>query len=214
MNQSETNEQQTFRPTGWRWLKVFLRRSYDDLFKLGAANLFWFVLCIPVVTIPPATLALHQFAHDVLTYQDPSLKEYWAAVRRWFWRSYLLFGVLFLSGGVPLIAAIFYMGMSEQWGTLSLVLAAVSFWFWVFCMLCQTYFIPFVVHQDIPVGLAIKRSALLVLVRPGVTLLATVIILVLCVGAMMPPFLIFVLGSALAMVKNSALLVGLEDYEY
>ena len=199
----------------WKAIKVFFRETYDEMFTLIVANLVWFLLCLGVVTIPPATLALYEFVHELACRRDPEYAMLWRGIRKWFRRSYLAAVVVVLSVAVPLVGVLFYLQWSASIGVFGYLLAALCFWCLVFCLLCQLYFLPLLVHQEISVAGAMKRSALLVLLRPWPSLAALGVMVLLWIGLVVPPFLFLpaLYASCAAMLKTVALLVGLEEYE-
>lgn len=197
----------------WRILKTFIVEIYDEMFKLVVANLFWVLLCIPVITIPAASLAMYEFVHRILMRDDPEYGFIWKSFLKWFWRSFPIAAILILSIVIPLIGMYFYMGLSAQYGAVGYLLFALSFWLFVFILLCQIYFVPLLVHQNIPILKAIKRSALLVMLQPLASIVVLLILAILWAALIFPPYGLFLFASAVTMLKSSALLIGLGDYE-
>lgn len=198
----------------WSIIRVFFRETYDELFRLVVANLCWLGLSLPIVTLPAATLALYEFAHGVLCHQDPEYSVLWRGVRKWFWRSFVVLALLGLSLLLPAVGVVFYLRWAQSGALVAYALFALNFWVLVFVLLCQVYFIPLLVHQGISIGKALKRSALMVLYRPTASLVVFALSAFLWVlGFVAPPYLVFLFASTVAMLKTTALLVGLEEYE-
>ncbi len=198
----------------WSMIRVFFRETYDELFKLALANLCWLALSLPIITWPAATLALYEFAHEVLCHRDPEYSLLWRGVRKWFWRSFPVFALLGLSLLLPAVGVMFYLRWAQSGAIVAYLLFALNFWVLVFILLGQLYFIPLLVHQKLSIGQASKRAALMVLYRPGPSLGVLVLLAVLWgVGLVLPPYLLFLFAATVAMLKTTALLVGLEEYE-
>jgi uncharacterized membrane protein YesL len=197
----------------WRMLKVFARESYDEMFKLAGVNVLWVLCAAPVVTLPPATMALYAFVHEVVLRRDPDLMEFFQHFRKWFFRSYSVFFILISSVIFPGWAALFYLQWAKTAGWVGFFLATLNLWLMVFCLAAQVYFIPFLVHQEKPILVAVKRAGLLVLLRPGLTFSAVLVWAVLWAANIFPPFFFFMFAALVAMLKMMALLVGLEEYD-
>lgn len=82
---------------GLRRFNEILTTDCIYLFKVNLLTVLWM---LPVVTIPPALMAMHVSIYHCLT--DTAHPSYWAIFRQYFRRSYGVFGLAVL---LPVIAA-------------------------------------------------------------------------------------------------------------
>ncbi len=200
----------------WKIVKVFFRQVYDDLFSLMVANLIWLLLSLPLVTMPAASLSLFEYVYVLLRKEEePDYHILWSGVRKWFWRGLAVYGLILASVVLPLVGVFFYASLSAKIGMAGFLLSALCFWTLVFSLMAQIYFVPFLIHQKLSVGKALKRAVQLTLLRPGATLVALGVMVLLWIALAVPPFIfiLFLYASAAALLKMAALLIGLEQNE-
>jgi len=105
-------------------------------------NFAWFLLSLTIIFLPPATAALYDIAFQSYYNQVPSLRNYFAAMRKWFWISYLWAISIGVLVGLSVSSIIFYRSQDIFIGQmigyiLLMVLAPIQFYFWPY-MLAQS----------------------------------------------------------------------------
>ena len=83
--------------SGLRRLNEILTTDCIHLFQV---NLLTVLCMLPIITIPPALMAMHVSIRHCLT--NCTEQTYWGAFKQYFWRSY---GVFFVAVLIPVIAA-------------------------------------------------------------------------------------------------------------
>ncbi len=215
-SQSDQGNRVLIELRAWPAVKNTLVRYYDDLWRLIAANLLWFTISIPIVTLPAATIGLCRYCERLLVYDDPSLATILTSgFKRFLLRAYVFALVFLLTVVATGFSVFFYVKQAEQFGFIMLALGSLAICFTLFFLMCSIYVLPFMVHQDIGLGLAIKRSALLAGAKPLVTFLL-LLLDGLLVGIVVQfralPLILFV--PSLSLLKNTtALLLALGELE-
>jgi len=158
---------------------------YNWLVPLTAINILWFLMSMTVVLFPPATAGLFHVAYRVTRSEGPTIREYFAGIRQWFWISWI-WGLLvgaFL--GVAALALIFYSASATPIGTFLFAITAILV---AFFLLTQAFFFPYLMLQEKPViRVALRNALFTILADPfrmllhGIILLAVLIISVLLV---------------------------------
>lgn len=143
---------------GWKNLFTTLWR---EIFTLIRANLCFLLLCLPVVTIPPALCALHGVCVDAIRGKKCRvLRCFWDTLRRQFFQSWAL---ALAFGGVEFIAifgAWFYFTKAQgNWAVmlLGLLMSAAA----VIGCLMLPYAMTMLARVDLPLAKAVKNAFLL-----------------------------------------------------
>lgn len=110
--------QETERPekTG---LDRFWELVKGDLAALLIVNLLFLLTCIPIITIPPALLALHMVMRKIILGDAVScVQDYFAAFRTGWKRAYGAFFLTALPMGIAAYGAVFYLRGAAQYPVL------------------------------------------------------------------------------------------------
>jgi uncharacterized membrane protein YesL len=199
----------------WRVLKTSFVRFYDHLGKCVWMNLLWFVLSITVILFPPATAALFRSLNEAVRYEDPDIKSFFTAFRRFFLRSWLLFlAQALVIAGLVAAAFIYLEHLTNVIGTAAVVLFFICLWMLLYFTAILGYMWAFLVHQDTGVWTAAKRATLLFFMTPfttiGLFLIVSVLTLVGGYFMILLPFTFF-LTSFVAVLWNVTVLAALEE---
>jgi hypothetical protein len=130
---------------GWRFRAIGRAAAdiYSGLVALAAINTLWFAMSLTVVLLPPATAALYQIAAEVNRGRGPYVRDYLAAVRRLWLKSWLWGGLTLALGAVSAFAVLFYGAQQPPFnviflgisGTMIILMGAVQFYFWPYMVL-------------------------------------------------------------------------------
>lgn len=191
---------------------IALRLFYRRLGIFLAANVFWIVSSLPLVTLPAATGALFYLAHRVVLEErqrDPHYArpgDFWVGFRRYGWRSTGLMLLQFLMLLIILVAFRFYL-LSPldplRWlaGPVAVIFVA---WLGL-----QLYAFPLLIlFPDRGIVAALRRAFLYLLTYPMYSLLLVVWVLILTlVCILLAGPVLLVLFALLALVPTVALRV-------
>jgi uncharacterized membrane protein YesL len=169
--------------------------TYDNIGHLILLNLLWFVLfplptylvfrylplgiypriavtiILGLLTHSYATSGVFGFAARIVDYRKTTLRQFFPLARTHFPRMLLLsliFGAIFF---VLFQSTRFYLSLKFAGGILGFFLAGVQIWIAVFCLLMQVYLFPLLVTRGWDTRRILKWSAMLVVLRPGFTIL-------------------------------------------
>jgi uncharacterized membrane protein YesL len=183
-------------------LRDKLADAYVATIPLVTLNVVWFVLCIPLVTIIPATAALfyatNQFAHGKPADWHTLIEGF----KLYFWRSWL-WGLLNVAVLVILGSnLIFYSMNSASWSVAAQVMVGAVILIW---LSLQMHTFPLIIEQEKPKLLQALRNSFVILVkRPVHTMGTALIVAVLIVGstAFIQPAWIFITAALCTYLAN------------
>jgi uncharacterized membrane protein YesL len=169
--------------------------TYDNIGRLILLNLIWFLI-FPLPTVlafrylplsPYVRIAVtigiglltHSFATSgvfaltarLVDYREINLRTFLPSAGRYFWRMLalgLIFGAAFF---ILFQSTRFYLHLKVAGGILGFFLAGVQLWIAAFLLLMQVYLFPLLVARSWGVGRTLKWSAVLVVLKPGLTIL-------------------------------------------
>ncbi|MBN1954337.1 MAG: DUF624 domain-containing protein [Anaerolineae bacterium] len=195
-------------------LRVFaeaVRDTYDELPVLVTLNVLALLLVLPLVTAPPAVVALWAVGNRVARGEAVGAREYWAALRRHFGRAWL---VAALHAAVLLILVSnlgFYHPASNPLGLPDQLLPYIQGVFvglaFVWLLLSQ-YLGPLLLEQeDTRARVLLRNAAVLLIARPGfaATLLVLILLVALLSTLLTVPWLL-ITPAFLAVLTNNAVL--------
>jgi uncharacterized membrane protein YesL len=134
-----------------RTLQLVVIDLMDWLFPFAAVNLCWVVCSLTLIGLPPATAALFDLAHRAYQGDAPSVRRFFAALRRWAVVSWVWAGA---NLALILLALWLASRLRDASVLMALPLAAAAL-----ILLSQCYVLPFLNLQDQPrVGQAIRNS--------------------------------------------------------
>ncbi|MDQ0338660.1 putative membrane protein YesL [Caldalkalibacillus uzonensis] len=154
-------------------MQGFFESSFKD--KLDTVtdfwflNLLWLLLCLPIITLPPATFALFHVLYQWVTGRRIGVsRSFFQGVKQYWIQSYgyaLLLGILLVS--VYAYYSLLLMGLSEVMEilTLGLMLVVVSIG-----LVLHIYFIPLTVMLDVSFWKRILLSFVLAARQVALTL--------------------------------------------
>jgi len=197
--------------------KDFIRTIMDSVrynfSELMTINLFWALLSIPIVTIPPALAGLSYATYQIIANQKVTKQTFFIGFKKYFAVSYVWFFSYVLVAGLLLFNI--DLGIQQQnigWiGALSgvywVLLAA-----WIFF---QVYSLPFFVQQEKPkVIMAIRNSVILWLKNPIFSVILTLVLLVIIIiSTLLPPFWLLITTSLVTYIANLAVVFLLSREE-
>ncbi|MBN2566145.1 MAG: DUF624 domain-containing protein, partial [Candidatus Eisenbacteria bacterium] len=140
-----------------------LWNTYDHLGLLVLANLLWLVLCLPVVTAPPATAGLFHLARALSRGEPAGLRDLLHGFRKHLAPAIKL-GVLDLVAfGLLWFNIDFYSHLRGVAAIPGFVLAGALVWAGAFYVLMHAHILPLLVGGETSFGQLLRKSALLTL---------------------------------------------------
>ncbi|MGQ9632435.1 MAG: YesL family protein [bacterium] len=159
--------------------KFWFWDSYDNLGRLILYNVLWFVLSIPVVTLPAATSALYRITRIMVDEKEPTFRDFFVTFKGYFLRSLLLFLVVGAIVGV-IVTNILSLGRIEIVNRfISYIFLVVNLWLLIFVALMLVYIMPCFIFYNQRIKQTLKASALLVLSHPAQTFLVLIVTVIL-----------------------------------
>lgn len=173
-----------------------LRLIYQNIWALLWLSVFWLACSVPIVTLPPATAALYAAVHELAAGRDAKPRAFFADIRAYFWRAWVLFLVDGILLGGAAFATVFYFNQ-EGWLQFAAIL---PLYLLLFLVLLQMYLMPLLAGQTDKSIRVIFRNALVLLMRqPLFTLTLTAVMAIwalICVALNGPLLLIAVSAAA------------------
>jgi uncharacterized membrane protein YesL len=181
-----------------------------SLFQFG-----WFHLPLVVVggwLSLAAWLSLNCHLDQVLTFQYPTWRTFWAAYPRCLVRS--LWTALLLGGGFGVLAfdMVMFPRMLSGIPYAGLAAVSVALWLALFLGMVQVHLIPFLVHQDRPFLTALKRATLVAVWKPLRTLFILVIEMLFAYTCFRIPPLFLMLPGLYSILSLLSLLILLDEW--
>lgn len=159
----------SLKPAPWRDRFV---DAYLTLIPLISANVVWFLLSLPIVTLFPALAGLYHASQLIATDRDSGGRAVWDGFRAHFWLGWR-WGLLLLAGIVLLGANLLFYGRIEaQWSLLPRALFFILLLFW---LALNIYTFPLLLQQeDQRLRTALRNSLVLWIKRPLHSLLLVI----------------------------------------
>ena len=190
----------------WRIFRKTLSHLWDEMFLLAIANVLWVALCLLLVTAPPATAGLFVLTHRLASGKAASLGDFFAGLRRYFWRSWLWAivagaGFFILGGDVVLTGLLSdadYVVLIQGFFLMLLFL-------WAFLLL---YAFPLILEQEQPsLRLALRNALVMFATNPGfsITLFGLAMLVALLSSLLFAPWAVITVAF-LALLGNHAVL--------
>lgn len=151
-----------------------LTNAYDDGWKLVLVNLAWFVLSLPVITLPVTMAGLTYFTHEMVHGESVGWKDFFVGIRKYFWPSmrYLLLNLF-----IFFLLLFYFLNIGKILpGAASFILGLILVLFLIWLL-----FMPFVfalmVQQEKPSLRSGLRNGLVMWLKwPGVTIIAVMLV--------------------------------------
>ena len=159
-----------------------------------------------------AWLALSRHCEQVLTFQYPTWITFWVAYPRYLVQS--LWTTLLLGGGFGVLVfdILMFPRMLEGIPYAGLVAVSFSLWIGLFLGMVQVHLIPFLVHQDRPFLIALKRAAMVAVWKPLRTLFILSIEMLFAYTCLRIPPLILLLPGLYSILSILSLLILLDEW--
>lgn len=177
---------------------------HDELVYLAFYNLLWFICCLPLVTIPPATAALYVATREITHHHHIGWRDFLKTVQEYFMISWR-WGILnFLVGFIFWTNLWFYTVTSSS---ATILLAALWWGLLVLWLIIQMYTFPILLEQEEPqIRLALRNAVILCLQHPLFTLvLALVMVFVILLTFFLPVFVALFTASLTTFIYNKAI---------
>jgi hypothetical protein len=196
--------------------KIFsgLLTAWDGFWNLWLANIFWILLCVPVITLPLAFTGLYFSMHELANGESMEWNTFFTGIRRHFWNGMVWFGFTFAVSLFLLFFLNFFGSTSANFGgawtdiASGILLGLLTVWLFI-----NTFTFPLMLKQENPsYWTAIRNSAALYLKWPGFTLvfvLFNTLVIVLSVWLIVP---LLILGAGLpALMANVYVIDRIEE---
>jgi len=190
-----------------------IRDTYDEMFMLAGVNTLALLLCLPVVTLPPAIAGAAYVTRHAAQGRSFVPRDFWIGFRQYFWSAWKLAGVSAVGWFLLIINLQFYATQTAPVVRLALVPWVIAGVLWLFV---QFYLMPLLVSQEDKGVVAIFKAAFrLALSRPLFSLVLVLIValiaaLMLLSGVVAALLLI----SFLTLAGNAALIFLVEPEEW
>ena len=144
-----------------------------DCFTLVRIGLLTFLVMVPLITIPPAYMAMNALVRQVLQGKVVRCRDFWPAFKAGFLRSYGAFFVAVLLPVLALACAVFYAGRVEE-QPLLFALCVFSILIFALSVLAAPHLYP-LSTAGVPLAQAVRESDLLGCANPLRAFFATLI---------------------------------------
>ena len=194
-----------------------LRDTYNELPFLLLLNVATLLLLLPLVTAPPALLALWEAANGVARGEPVGWKDYFRSLRCHFGRGWAIAALHLLVWGGIAVNLWFYAPANNPFGLSDQVAMYIqALWLGVLLLwLLLSQYIPALVmeQEDLRLRTTLRNAVVLLVTRPGfAALLLTVVVVTALLSAFLVlPWLLFTL-SFIAVLSNEAVLLLLQAH--
>lgn len=144
-----------------------------DCFTLVRIGLLTFLVMVPLITIPPAYMAMNALVRQVLQGKVVRCRDFWPAFKAGFLRSYGAFFLAVLLPALALACAVFYAGRVEE-QPLLFALCVFSILIFALSVLAAPHLYP-LTTAGVPLAQAVRESVLLGCANPLRAFFATLI---------------------------------------
>jgi hypothetical protein len=197
-----------------RLLRSTLSAWYYDLFVLAAANIVWFVLCLLILPIGPATAGLFYISNEVAKGEPISFRLFWVGMRRFLGLSVKLSMFIVVVTLLIVVNCIFYLRLHSTLGMIVAIMWAYAIVFWGFLL---TYPFALLAQMDKPGVIKIMRAAALLVLDNVLFTISMAFLAAILVGVSLFPFgglpIPFGLAAFLAIFQCKAVILLFEKYD-
>ncbi|HUW14970.1 MAG TPA: DUF624 domain-containing protein [Anaerolineae bacterium] len=195
-----------------RAIRTFIQAArdlYEDLMFLCGVSVVWWLANLVLIPGPPATAGLYYLAHRIVREQRVDFSFFRQAFKERFGRSWLVAGISTLVL-IILAANIAFYIQFESWVRYA---AVVCVYFILVWLTLQIYLFPLMSEMAEPrLGRLLRNGLILVLARPGYTVMLLIVLAVTTLLCIVLPFLLLLVWPALvALVSARATMTLLED---
>ncbi len=185
---------------------------WGDFTQLFVINLVWLACCLTVVLGPPATLGMMYVTWQLLDESAPTLSDFQAGARKYFWSSWLWMGTNLLLVIVWTFNLWFYSNIEASWSSYMRVILTSLMVLW---LATQFYALPYLVKQEHKsLKTAWKNGFLTLLASPGFALIIGIFAIIIIASSMIIIIPVFMgTGSLLMLLAAAAVQDRLEAFE-
>ena len=182
-----------------------------DLFLL---NLLWLIMCIPVITIFPATISMYAVIRKWKMGKETNgiFRTFFLLFRECFIQS---FGISVLWAALGFFIYIDFRILHVESSMMHLLLLGILWLLSLFFLSITVYLFPIMAHFDTNWKNVIKNSLMLAITYPVSTILLMMIFLLSLYLVYLLPLFIFIIGSVTAYFSYTIchkLFLGMENY--
>ncbi len=196
-------------PPPAKGIKRFFFLYGTHFWRLMGLNLLFILVCLPVVTIPPAITAMCKVLLNLVREGNTFyLKDFIDEFKSSFWKSWVAFlpALVIIGLGIALFSSI-----GDAYSNMPLVIVYVMIGSFVYCQ--TAYCLCMIALIDLPLGKIVKNALIMVLVemKRSILIIMTIPVLLLCAIYYIysiPLTLLFVfsfIGMANVMTANEAI---------
>lgn len=182
----------------------FIFRTLEFVSPYFILNLAWFVLCMPIITIFPATAGLYYATNLLHRDGDASLVDLWQGIRQYFKVSWLWGGLNLLVYAIISVNFWFYGNYDAIWAIWLRSVVIIVGLMWT-CI--QFYTFPLLIMQDDKrLRVALRNSYIAVILRPFPTLgwVLVVFLIAYLTTSYALPFWVVISASICLYISNRA----------
>ncbi|MBS4200227.1 DUF624 domain-containing protein [Bacillus sp. FJAT-49732] len=170
-----------------------LYRFLEKFTNFFLLNLLWFIMCLPIITIFPATAAMYGVVRQWVQKKDTGVfKPFFSFFKENFLQSFLLGIVWFL------FALMFYFNFMitlQMSGTVKVVMVSALSFICLFFLMTSVYLLPVMVHYNTRFVILIKNSFFFSISQLWVTVLCGIIFLLTAVISYFIPMTTIIIWS-------------------
>lgn len=158
-----------------------IRDAYDELFLLAGTNTLALLLCVPIVTLPPALAGAAFVTYRAARGESFVPRDFWTGFREYFWLSWKLALPSLLGWLLLVINLMFYANQTNAYLRMIVILWVYVGFVW---LALQFYLFPLLIYQkDKSVKAIYKNAAILAISKPLFNL--ALLVVVILIAAMM-----------------------------
>lgn len=190
--------------------------TYDNLGRVVAVSVLFWLVAIPIVTLPAAAGGLASFTGLLVKKKEARIRDFFLGMQRYWVQSTLLGAAMAVVSAVLAVNLMFYIQLmsSEKLKLVGAGLSGLTLWMIVLWLLMAPYMYPLVVMGDNRAGRAIKLAALLTAAHIGRAVMLAVNLLALATLCLMSKVgTIFLLPALCGILVNVSYRETAKKYE-
>ncbi|MCT8137584.1 YesL family protein [Anaerobacillus sp. CMMVII] len=164
------------------------KEKLDTITEFWLVNLLWVIVCLPMITIPPATFALYHVLYKWVKGEGGGLwKEFFHGFKEYFFRSYLIF----FGWGLIAVSTYYYYSIVTGEGNSGFATfgMAITILLLIISFMVYVYIIPFHVMLQASTKRIVALSMMFAVRHIGLTLLLFTLLLVTALFVFLLPYL-------------------------
>ncbi len=158
-----------------------LLNAYDAGWDLVLINLLWFVLSLPIITLPATMAGLVYYTHELAHGESMSWKDFFIGMKKYFWPS---MRCLLLNLVIIFIMIFYYEYFGALNNNFSPIVMGLIYGLAFIYLLFTPFIFPLMVEQKKPsLRIALRNSLVMWLKWPGVSILVIIIFYALVIAS-------------------------------